>query len=281
MDLREDSQQYQRYSKKRHSKRGHMQSKGKRVGRDSKTIRPVEIDIGFHRLAEGSVLYKAGGTIVLVTASIDDSVPDFLRGQGTGWATAEYQMHPRANPDRRQYRDGRGRAISGRSQEIQRLIGRAIRSAIVLPLLGERTVMIDCDVLEADGGTRTASITGAWVAVAVALLKMRQRGVLTEPLLRDQVAAVSVGCVDGDILLDLNYAEDSAARVDLNLVGTARGGVVEVQGTAEGEAIPRAEMDAMIDVAFGGVDALLGVQRDALSSAGIDAGPLMVDGGEK
>lgn len=248
----------------------------KRDNRDPRTIRPVEMIPGFHRLAEGSVLYKAGGTVVLVTASIDESVPDFMRGRGTGWATAEYQMHPRANPTRREKRDGRGRPISGRSQEIQRLIGRALRAALDLDHLGERTVAIDCDVLEADGGTRTASITGAWVALALALDKLRGRGVLTQPVLRDQVAAVSVGHVDDALVLDLCYAEDSTARVDLNLVATGRGGIVEIQGTAEGEAIPRRDMDALVDLALEGIDTLLGLQRKALLDAGIDLSALMM-----
>ena len=250
-----------------------------RLDRHARALRPVEMTIGFHRLAEGSVLYRAGGTVVLVTASIDDSVPLFMRGKGTGWATAEYQMHPRANAQRREGRDGRGKAISGRSQEIQRLIGRSLRSALVMRPLGERTIAIDCDVLEADGGTRTASITGAWVAVAMALWNLRERGVVTEPVLRDQVAAVSAGSVDGELLLDLCYAEDSRARVDLNLVATARGGVVEIQGTAEGEAIPRAEMDALVDLAFEGVRELLRKQREALDAAGVDVDALLVQDG--
>jgi len=236
----------------------------------------VEMIPGFHRLAEGSVLYKAGGTVVLVTASIDDSVPDFLRGAGKGWATAEYQMHPRANPQRREKRDGRNRPISGRSQEIQRLIGRSLRAAVLLDRLGERTIALDCDVLEADGGTRTASITGAWVALVMALDKLRKTGALTQPVLRDQVAAVSVGHVDGRIVMDLCYAEDSTARVDLNLVGTARGGIVEVQGTAEGEAIPRADVDAMVDLAMEGIGVLAGLERETLERSGVDIASLMV-----
>jgi len=255
-----------------------MVGSDKRGGRDPRTIRPVEIIPGFHRLAEGSVLYRAGGTVVLVTASVDESVPDFMRGRGTGWATAEYQMHPRANPTRREKRDGRGRPISGRSQEIQRLIGRSLRAAILLDQLGERTIAIDCDVLEADGGTRTASITGAWVALVLALSKLRDRGLLSQPVLRDQVAAVSVGHVDGGLALDLCYAEDSSARVDLNLVATGRGGIVEIQGTAEGEAIPRADMDALVDLALEGIGTLLELQRKALRDVGVDVGSLMIQG---
>ena len=249
----------------------------KRGKRDTRTIRPVEMIPGFHRLAEGSVLYKAGGTIVLVTASVDESVPDFMRGSGRGWATAEYQMHPRANPRRREKRDGRGKPIGGRSQEIQRLIGRSLRSALLLDRLGERTIAIDCDVLEADGGTRTASITGAWVALTIALAKLRDKGLLTQPVLRDQVAAVSVGHVDDELVLDLCYAEDSTARVDLNLVSTARGGIVEIQGTAEGEAIPRKDMDALVDLALEGIDQLLALQRTTLEETGVSLKGLIVE----
>ncbi len=249
----------------------------KRDHRDPKTIRPVEMTPGFHRLAEGSVLYKAGGTVVLVTASVDDSVPEFMKERGQGWVTAEYQMHPRSNPRRRERRDGRGKPIKGRSQEIQRLIGRSLRSALLLDQLGERSIMIDCDVLEADGGTRTASITGAWVATAIALSKLRDAGLITQPVLRDQVAAISVGHVDDELVLDLCYAEDSTARVDLNLVATARGSIVEIQGTAEGEAIPRKEMDALVDLALTGINALVDIQRKVLGQAGVDLVGLMVD----
>jgi ribonuclease PH len=248
----------------------------KRQGRDRRAIRPVEIKPGFHRLAEGSVLYRAGGTLVLVTASVDDSVPDFLKGRGKGWITAEYQMHPRSNPMRRENRDGRDRPLSGRAREIQRLIGRALRAAIDLDRLGERTVYLDCDVLEADGGTRTASVTGGWIALALALDRLRTARPALRPVLRDQVAAVSVGHVDGELCLDLNYAEDSTARVDLNVVATARGGIVEIQGTAEGEAVPRSDIDRMVDLALEGVVELTRVQTEALHTAGVDVGRLMM-----
>ena len=155
-------------------------------------LRPVEMVPGFHRPSEGSVLYRAGGTVVLCTASVDPKVPPFLEGKGKGWLTAEYQMHPRANPPRRENRDGRGKAPSGRTQEIQRLVGRALRAAVVLERLGEMTISIDCDVLEADGGTRTASVTGGFVALALALSRLRARGTLTVPVLREPVAAISV-----------------------------------------------------------------------------------------
>jgi ribonuclease PH len=248
----------------------------KRGGRDPRLIRPVEIVTGFHRLAEGSALYRAGGTAVLVTASVDESVPDFMKGQGRGWITAEYQMHPRANPRRRENRDGRDKPLSGRTREIQRLIGRALRSAIDLERLGERSIVVDCDVLEADGGTRTASVTGGFVALALALAAIRKTGKLTRPALRDQVAAVSIGHVDGALALDLCYAEDSTARVDLNLVATAKGAIVEIQGTAEGEAVPRSDIDAMVDLGLEGVAELVRVQNAALTAAGVDLRALLI-----
>jgi ribonuclease PH len=224
---------------------------------------------GFHRPSEGSVLYRAGGTIVLCTASIDEKVPQFLEGKGQGWLTAEYQMHPRANP-KRQDRDGRGKALGGRSQEIQRLVGRALRAAVHMEKLGTRTITIDCDVLEADGGTRTASITGGFVALALALSKIGVRA------LREPVAATSVGLLDASgLLLDLCYIEDSKARVDLNVVATATGKIVEVQGTAEGAPVERRDIDAMVDLALAGIVKLGQVQRDALSRAGVDLAGLV------
>lgn len=247
----------------------------KRQGRDLRTIRAVEMQPGFHRLSEGSVLYRAEGTVVLVTASVDESVPEFMRGSGRGWVTAEYQMHPRANPVRREGREGRGRSVSGRSQEIQRLVGRALRSALHLDQLGERTIVLDCDVLEADGGTRTASITGGWVALVLALASLRQRGVLLAPVVRDQIAAVSVGHVDGHLALDLCYAEDSSARVDLTVVATASGAIVEVQGTAEGQAVARKDMDAMVDLGLEGIGALVLRQQQVLDAAGVSWRELM------
>lgn len=240
-----------------------------------RTVRPVEIIPGFQRLAEGSVLYRAGGTVLLITASVDDSVPEFLKGKGKGWVTAEYQMHPRANPQRRENRDGRDRPLSGRSREIQRLIGRALRAAVEPARLGERTITIDCDVLEADGGTRTAAVTGGWVALALALDRLNKSRKLDQRALRDQVAAVSVGHVGGAFALDLDYSEDSTARVDLNVVATARGAVVELQGTAEGEAVPRSDIDGMVDLALEGVSQLASIQREALAQAGVDLSRLM------
>jgi len=222
------------------------------------------------------VLYRVGGTAVLCVASVDPKVPPFLEGKGKGWITAEYQMHPRANP-RREGREGRGsKHVSGRTHEIQRLIGRSLRSAIDLDRLGERQIVVDCDVLEADGGTRTASITGGFIALAIALAKLTERGDLTERVVRAPVAAVSVGHVEGDLALDLVYVEDSRARVDLNLVATERGEVIEVQGTAEGEPIVRRDLDAMIDLALLGIGNLCMVQRTTLASARVDLAALTV-----
>jgi len=251
-------------------------TRSKRGDRDLRAIRPVEVQTGFHRLAEGSVLYRAGGTFLLVTASVDESVPDFMKGQGRGWITAEYQMHPRANPRRRENRDGRDRPLSGRTREIQRLIGRALRGAIDLDRLGERSIVIDCDVLEADGGTRTASVTGGFIALALALAALKKSGKVTRPVLRDQIAAVSVGHVDDAYALDLCYAEDSTARVDLNLVATGKGAIVEIQGTAEGEAVPRAEIDEMVDLGLEGIAELVRVQNLALEGAGVRVGELLI-----
>jgi ribonuclease PH len=250
-------------------------SKNRRGGRALRSHRAIDATVGFHRLAEGSVLYRCEGTVILVTASVDEGVPRFMEGSGRGWVTAEYQIHPRANPLRRESRDGRNKPLSGRSKEIERLIGRSLRAAVDPERLGERTVMIDCDVLEADGGTRTASISGGWVALALALERLRERGLLDGPPLRDQVAAISVGLVDGDLALDLCYAEDSIARVDLNAVGTADGRIVELQGTAEGQAVSRAEMDAMIDLALEGVASVCAVQRAMLEEAGVNLGRLL------
>ena len=239
-------------------------------GRSLDALRPVEMTAHFHRPSEGSVLYRAGGTVVLCTASVDDKVPPFLEGKGQGWLTAEYQMHPRANP-KRQDRDGRGRAPGGRTQEIQRLVGRALRAAVDMRHLGTRTITVDCDVLEADGGTRTASVTGGFVALAFALAKIGARA------LREPVAATSVGYLDGTgLALDLCYVEDSRARVDLNVVATASGKIVEVQGTAEGAPVERRDLDAMVDLALAGIARLTETQRELLTQAGVDVDALLV-----
>ncbi len=239
-------------------------------GRALDVLRPVEMIAHFHRPSEGSVLYRAGGTVVLCTASVDEKVPPFLEGKGQGWLTAEYQMHPRANP-KRQDRDGRGRAPGGRTQEIQRLVGRALRAAVDLRQLGLRTITIDCDVLEADGGTRTASVTGGFVALALALAKTGVRA------LREPVAATSVGYLEGTgLALDLCYIEDSRARVDLNVVATSTGKIVEVQGTAEGVPVERRDVDKMVDLALAGVATLADVQREVLGRVGVNLATLLV-----
>lgn len=243
-------------------------------GRSSDTLRPVEIETGIQRFPEGSVLYTCGGTKVLISASIEDGVRDFLRGTGKGWVSAEYQMHPRCNPQR-QRREGRNGKIGGRTQEIQRLISRSLRAAVRLEKLGERNITIDCDVLDADGGTRTASVTGGYIALVMALEHLRGRGLVEKGVLRENVAAVSVGLVDGRVLLDLCYTEDSTAQVDLNLVGTASGALVEVQGTAEGAPMERSQHDALVDCAMAGVAELCKTQDEALRSVGIDVSKLL------
>ena len=247
----------------------------KRGQRPTDTLRQVEIIPGFHRLAEGSVLYRAEGTVVLATASVDEQVPEFMKGKGEGWVTAEYQMHPRSNPVRRERRDGREKPLGGRSKEIERLIGRALRAAVNRRYLGERQIVVDCDVLEADGGTRTASVTAGWIALALALNTLRRKRLLDVPVLRDQIAAVSVGYIDDKATLDLCYAEDCEARVDLNVVATAKGSLVELQGTAEQEALPRAKMDELIDLGLRGTQALCDLQRDALERAGVSLDRLL------
>lgn len=244
-----------------------MQTK-RHDGRSDRELRPTSYQPGFLRYPEGSVLYRCGGTTLLLACSIEEKVPPFLEGRGTGWVTAEYAMHPRANPDRRQRRTG-GDKIDGRSQEIQRLIGRSLRAALHMEKLGERTLSLDCDVLEADGGTRTASITGGMVAVAIALSKLLEKGLVKPGVLRAPVAAVSVGLLDGRALLDLPYIEDSKAQVDLNVVANGQGHIIEVQGTAEGAPMPRADLDRMVDLALEGTTQLIEQQRNAMREAGV------------
>ncbi len=245
-------------------------------GRSSDALRPIEIEIGVQKNPEGSVLYRCGGTRVLVSVSVDEGVPSWMRGKGAGWITAEYAMHPRANPNR-QDRDGRkGRGVDGRTQEIQRLIGRSLRSAIDLSKLGERQIVVDCDVLDADGGTRTASITAGFVGLALALDKLRRAGSVAPGVVRAQVAAISAGLVGGKRLLDLSYPEDSKADVDLNVVATAKGDIVEVQGTSEGAPVPRTEFDALIDLSLASFIQLGAAQTRALSAAKVELGALMV-----
>jgi ribonuclease PH len=249
---------------------------GRPDGRAFDALRPVEMTLGFQRFAEGSVLYRAGHTVVLCTASVDPKVPAWMEGKGKGWITAEYQMHPRASREKRESRDGRGKAPSGRTQEIQRLVGRALRAAVDLQKLGERQITVDCDVLEADGGTRTASITGGFVALAIALSKLHADGRLTEPAIREPVAATSVGFLDNRLSLDLMYLEDSRAEVDLNMVATRSGKVIEVQGTAEGEPIARTDIDKMMDLAIVGIERLTHIQEKALASANVDLKTLLM-----
>ena len=214
--------------------------------------------------AEGSALIKCGDTHVICSASVEERVPHFLRGSDKGWVTAEYGMLPRSTSTRMIRESSRGKP-SGRTQEIQRLIGRALRSVVDLKGLGERTVWVDCDVIQADGGTRTASITGAFVAVALALDGLHKRGVTSAPLLLDSVAAVSVGIVGQDALLDLNYIEDSSAEVDMNVVMTGGGDFVEVQGTAEGLAFSRHQLDHLLDLAASGIRELDRWQRRTIA----------------
>ncbi len=249
---------------------------GRHDGRAADALRPVEMTPGFQRFAEGSVLYRAGHTVVLCTASVDAKVPPWMEGKGKGWITAEYQMHPRASREKRENRDGRGKAPSGRTQEIQRLVGRALRAAVDLQKLGERQITVDCDVLEADGGTRTASITGGFVALAIALAKLKDDGRLTENVIREPVAATSVGFLNDEMLLDLVYVEDSRAEVDLNMVATRSGEVIEVQGTAEGAPVPRKDIIRMMDMALVGIDRLTHIQEKTLAATGIALSSLLI-----
>jgi ribonuclease PH len=232
-------------------------------GRAVDELRKVRITRGFTRHAEGSVLVEFGDTRVLCTASVEERVPPHVKGSGRGWLTAEYGMLPRSTNTRMQREASAGRQ-SGRTQEIQRLIGRSLRAVTDLALLGERTIQVDCDVLQADGGTRTASITGAFVAVHDAVTAMRARQTIAQDPLRDFVAAVSVGVFRGVPLLDLDYAEDSGCDTDMNVVMTGNGGIVEVQGTAEAAPFERAQMDAMVDLAAAGIRRLVHAQRSAL-----------------
>ena len=235
-------------------------------GRRDDEMRPVEIIPGFLRNAEGSTLIKLGGTHVLCAASVEENVPPFLVGKGQGWVTAEYSMLPRATTTRTRREVTSGRP-SGRTQEIQRLIGRALRAAVDLSSIGERTVLIDCDVIEADGGTRTASITGGWVALALALDKVVASGKLERPPTIRHIAATSVGVVQGRPMLDLAYTEDSTAEVDFNVVMNGDGEFVEIQGTAERGAFPRPAADRLLDVASAGIADLVRMQAAALTSA--------------
>jgi ribonuclease PH len=229
-------------------------------GRTPADLRPISLTLGVQKWAEGSCVIKVGGTEVLCAATIEDKVPPHLRGKGTGWVTAEYSMLPRATSERNVRESAKGK-LGGRTHEIQRLVGRSLRGVVDLAKLGERTITVDCDVLNADGGTRTASITGGWVALATA---MRMYGM--ERCLIGRVAAVSVGIVGGATLLDLDYSEDSKAEVDFNVVSTDAGRFVELQGTAEGKPFERADMDRMLDLAATGLEKLFAAQAEAFAS---------------
>lgn len=232
--------------------------------RAADALRTVRLTRHYTKHAEGSVLVEFGDTKVICTASVDESVPSFLKGKGQGWVTAEYGMLPRSTGSRMRREAASGKQ-SGRTQEIQRLIGRSLRAVIDLQKLGERQIQIDCDVIQADGGTRTASITGAYVALADAISGLLSSGKLTESPLRDHVAAVSVGIVAGQPLLDLDYIEDSGCETDMNVVMTGQGRFVEVQGTAEGEPFSREEMQALMALAEQGIAELVQLQKQALA----------------
>jgi ribonuclease PH len=234
-------------------------------GRAADELRPVEWELGFQEWAAGSVLFSMGRTRVLCAASVSEDAPRWLKGTGGGWVTGEYSMLPAATNERSPREVNRGRP-GGRTQEIQRLIGRSLRSVTDLSRLGERTITIDCDVLQADAGTRTASITGGYVALAIALRGLSDAGVVPDDLLTDSVAAVSVGIVDGEARLDLCYDEDAGAQVDFNVVMTGSGAFVEVQGTAEGTPFSRPELDALLDLAAGGIADLGAIQQKALGA---------------
>ncbi len=229
-------------------------------GRAPDELRPIKVVVDYLNFAEGSVLIEAGATRVLCAASIEEGVPPFLEGRGQGWLTAEYSMLPRATKTRTRRESMTGRP-SGRTQEIQRLIGRSLRAALDLKLLGERTLTVDCDVLQADGGTRTLSITGAYIAAHRACTALLKQGLLQGHPVQTAVAAISVGVVDDVALLDLNYAEDSRAQVDFNVVMTGRGEFVEVQGTAEGRPFSREALDGLLNLAGQGIRQLLELQR--------------------
>ena len=233
-------------------------------GRAPDQLRPVKLTRRFAKHAEGSVLIEFGDTHVLCTASVEDTVPPFLRGKGQGWVTAEYGMLPRSTHTRTAREAAKGKQ-SGRTQEIQRLIGRSLRAVIDLKALGERTITLDCDVLQADGGTRTASITGSYVALAEACEKLVQRRVIPASPLHGQVAAISVGICNGIPVLDLDYAEDSNAETDMNVVMNNGGAFIEIQGTAEGHAFRRHELDALLNLAATGLGELFALQAQTLA----------------
>ncbi|MBX7220731.1 MAG: ribonuclease PH [Blastocatellia bacterium] len=232
-------------------------------GRAPNVLRPITITPGFAKHAEGSALIEFGDTKVLCTASVEDRVPPFLKNKGIGWVTAEYSMLPRSTETRTSREVGRG-GPSGRTHEIQRLIGRSLRAVVQTDKMGERTITLDCDVIQADGGTRTASITGAFVALVLACRHLQKKGVLRNLPISDYIAAISVGVVNGTAVLDLNYIEDSRAEVDMNVVCTGDGRFVEVQGTAEHKPFSMEQMNSMLGLARKGIDDLIGQQKKIL-----------------
>jgi ribonuclease PH len=234
-------------------------------GRESGSLREVKITRNFTKHAEGSVLIEFGDTMVICTASVEEGVPPFLRGKGTGWVTAEYSMLPRATHTRSHRESSKGK-VGGRTHEIQRLIGRSLRAVTNMTLLGERTILIDCDVIQADGGTRTASITGAYIALVDAVRRLEAESIIPSNPIKEAVAAISVGIVGGNPLLDLNYQEDSSAEVDMNYVMTSSDRFVEVQGTAESQPFTIVEMDVMRSLAISGIQKLFAIQNEALRS---------------
>ena len=246
-------------------------------GRNADELRPLSFEVDFTQQPLGSVLTSMGNTRVLCTVSEEASVPRWMKGSGKGWMTAEYSMLPAATDTRNDRESTRGK-VSGRTMEIQRLIGRSLRSVVILENLGERTLWVDCDVLQADGGTRTASITGAFVAVAIGLARLDRKKAFSGPVLRDQVAAISVGVVDGKPVLDLPYVEDSNADVDMNVVATGRGRFVEVQGTGEEATFDRGELDALLDLALGGIRQIADAQKAAVEGAGFTLARLLESG---
>ena len=240
-----------------------MTTKGfvRRDGRRADALRPMSIEPGYLKFATGSALVRAGDTVLVCSAMVEESVPDFLNGRDSGWVTAEYAMLPASTPDRKE------RKPDGRSQEIRRLIGRALRGAVDLKKLGKRTIWLDCDVLQADGGTRTLAVTGAWTALALAVRRLREKGLVqTDPIVR-QVSAVSAGIVEGRYLLDLCYVEDSRAEVDMNVVMTDQGDFIEVQGTAEGKPFDEKQLHELLALAGKGCRKIMPVQKSALRRA--------------
>ncbi len=234
-------------------------------GRNNYSLRPIKIELDYSKYAEGSVMISFGDTKVLCTASVEEKVPPFLKNSGTGWITAEYSMLPRATETRNIRESSKGK-LSGRTQEIQRIIGRAIRAVVDLKILGEKTIFIDCDVVQADGGTRTTSINGAFMATLLAVDKLLKNGTLGKSPIKNFLAAISVGVVNGEVMLDLNYHEDSNAWVDMNVVATEDGKFIELQGTAEEDPFPEVTLSEMLEVAKMGIGEIIEVEKEVLKN---------------